>query len=109
MNSKNKVIRIITWVLTILNICATVYYIIDSRKNHGKFRNVRNRLNSIKDELNDITEELNDLTNELNAEYKKETRGKDIDTKIEDSIPNVADIDDTEPIVENLDDEEVEE
>lgn len=106
MNSKNKVIGIIACVLAVLNICATVYYIMDSRKNRGKFRNVRNKLNSIKDDLNDITEELNDLTNELNEEYKKETRGKDIHSKIEDGIPNVADIDDTQTFIEDLDDDD---
>lgn len=101
MNS--KVLKIITWILTIFNLCATLYYIKNSRKSSNKLRKMQNKLNSIKDDLNNITDELNDLTDELNEEFKKKDTKKEISNEFEEDIEDVADIDTTD---KNLDEEE---
>lgn len=60
---KKTLIKIVTFVLTVFNLCATIYYI--KSNNTSVKRKIQNKLNTIKDDLNNITEELEDLTDEL--------------------------------------------
>lgn len=109
MNSRstlNTALRVAAWVLTVLNVCATAFYIVDSRKTNGRLRRMQRRLNTIKDDLNDITEELNELTDELNDEFGREAT-TDVDTTVDEDIDNVADIDTV--VVEDLDEKGEEE
>jgi septal ring factor EnvC (AmiA/AmiB activator) len=107
MNSKSNVLRVITWILAVFNVCATVYYIVNSHQSNSRLKKMHRKLNAIKDELKDITDEINELTDELNEELgNKDVQDTPTEDVLEDEVQDVADIDTVE---ENIDDEEVEE